>query len=149
MQRRTYSAKPSDVVRNWHLVDAEGVTLGRLASRVARILQGKHKPMYTAHIDTGDFVIVVNAKKVRLTGRKMDQKVYHKYTGWAGGLKETTVRTMLEKKPTDVIRLAIRRMMPKTKLGRHMLTKLKISAGPDHRHQAQQPTPLDIANYRG
>ena len=149
MQRRTYSAKPSDVVRSWHLIDAEGVVLGRLASRVARILQGKHKPMYTPHIDTGDFVVVVNAKKVRLTGRKMDQKVYRRYTGWAGGLRETTVQDMLAKKPAEVIRLAVRRMMPKTKLGRKMLTKLKISGGPDHRHEAQQPVELDIVKFCG
>jgi large subunit ribosomal protein L13 len=149
MQRRTYSAKPSEVVRKWHLVDAEGVPLGRLASRVARILQGKHKPTYTTHIDTGDFVVVINAKKVGLTGRKKDQKVYVRYTGWVGGQRETKVADMLERKPTEVVRLAVRRMMPKSTLGRHMLSKLKISAGPEHRHGAQQPVELDITKFQG
>ena len=149
MLRRTYSAKPSEVERAWHLVDAEGQTLGRLASRIARILMGKHKPMYTPHIDTGDFVVVVNAERVHLSGRKMDQKVYHTYTGWAGGLYETPVRTMLEKKPERVIYLAVRRMLPKTKLGRHMLKKLKIYAGPEHPHSAQKPEALAIEKFRG
>ena len=149
MQRRTYSAKPSDVNQEWHLVDAEGQALGRIASRIARILMGKHKPMYTPHIDTGDFVVVVNAERVMLTGRKMDQKVYHHYTGWAGGLKETTVRTMLEKKPEQVVRLAVRRMLPKTKLGRQMIRKLKIYAGPEHPHGAQKPEALAIEEFRG
>ena len=145
MQRRTYSAKPGEIEQAWHLVDAEGVVLGRLASRVARILQGKHRPIYTPHVDTGEFVIVVNAKKIRLTGRKKDQKVYRRYTGWVGGLRETPVREMLDKKPEEVVRLAVRRMMPKTKLGRHMLTKLKIYAGPEHPHAAQQPQPLELS----
>ena len=149
MQRRTYSAKPAEIHRGWHLIDAEGVVLGRLAARTARILQGKHRPIYTPHIDTGEFVVVVNAEKVRLTGRKMEQKVYHKYTGWAGGLKETTVEEMFAKHPEDVIRLAVRRMLPKTTLGRHMLKKLKIYAGPNHPHEAQQPEPLDIESYIG
>jgi large subunit ribosomal protein L13 len=149
MPRRTYSAKPSEVQQGWHLVDAEGLVLGRMASRIARILQGKHRPIYTPHVDTGEFVIVVNAEKVRLTGKKMDQKVYHHYTGWAGGRRETTVRDKLEKKPAEVIRLAVRRMMPKTKLGRRMLKKLKIYAGPDHPHEAQRPEPLDIPSFRG
>ena len=139
MQRRTYSAKPSEVQQGWYLVDAEGVALGRLASRVARILQGKHRPIYTPHIDTGEFVVVVNAKKVLLTGKKREQKVYHHYTGWVGGLRETTFEEKMEKKPTEVIRLAVRRMLPKTKLGRHMGTKLKIYAGPEHPHEAQKP----------
>ncbi len=149
MLRRTYSAKPSEVEQGWHLVDAEGLALGRIASRIARILQGKHRPIYTPHVDTGEFVVVVNAEKVLLTGRKKDQKVYHHYTGWAGGLRETTVRSMLEKKPTQVITLAVRRMMPKTKLGRRMFKKLKVYAGPDHRHEAQNPRPLDIAAFKG
>jgi len=149
MLRRTYTAKPSELTKAWHLVDAENVVLGRMASRLARILQGKHRPEYTPHIDTGDFVVVVNAKKVRLTGRKLDQKVYRRYTGWVGGLKETSVREMLERKPEEVIRLAVRRMLPKTSLGRNMLKKLKIYAGPDHRHEAQRPVPLDIVKFRG
>ena len=149
MQTRTYSAKPSEITQAWHHVDAEGVVLGRMASRIARILQGKHKPMYTPHLDTGDFVIVTNAEKVHLTGKKMDQKVYHYYTGWAGGLRETQVRDMIEKKPEQVIRLAVRRMLPKTNLGRLMLRKLKVYAGTDHPHAAQQPQPLDIEKFRG
>ena len=149
MPRRTFSAKPQEVQQGWHLVDAEGLVLGRMASRIARILQGKHRPIYTPHVDTGEFVIVVNADKVRLTGKKMDQKVYHHHTGWAGGLRETTVRDKLEKKPAEVIRLAVRRMMPKTKLGRRMLKKLKIYAGADHPHEAQCPQPLDIPSFRG
>jgi large subunit ribosomal protein L13 len=149
MQTRTYSAKPSEITQAWHHVDAEGVVLGRMASRIARILQGKHKPMYTPHMDTGDFVVVTNAEKVRLTGKKMDQKVYHHYTGWAGGLRETEIREMLEKKPEQVVRLAVRRMLPKTNLGRLMLRKLKVFAGNDHPHAAQQPKPLDIEKFKG
>ena len=149
MRSRTYSAKPSEVERGWLLVDAEGVALGRMASRIARILQGKHRPIYTPHIDTGEFVVVVNAEKILLTGKKMDQKVYHRYTGWAGGLKETTVRTMLERKPTEVVRLAVRRMLPKTKMGRRMIKKLKIYAGNEHPHEAQDPKPLDIKEFIG
>jgi large subunit ribosomal protein L13 len=149
MRSRTYSAKPGEVERGWHLVDAEAVPLGRMAARIARILQGKHRPVYTPHIDTGEFVIVVNAEKILLTGRKMDQKVYHHYTGWAGGLKETTVRTMLQKKPAEVVRLAVRRMMPKTKMGRRMLKKLKIYAGTEHPHEAQGPKPLEIREFIG
>ena len=149
MRSRTYSAKPNEVERGWLLVDAEGVVLGRMASRIARILQGKHRPIYTPHIDTGEFVVVVNAEKVLLTGKKMDQKVYHRYTGWAGGLKETTVRTMLERKPTEIVRLAVRRMLPKTKMGRRMMKKLKIYAGNEHPHEAQDPKPLDIKEFIG
>ena len=149
MLRRTYSAKPHEVQRSWHLVDAEGVALGRMASRIARILQGKHRPIYTPHVDTGDFVVVTNAKKVLLTGKKKEQKVYHHYTGWAGGLKETSVETMLAKKPTEVVRLSVKRMLPKTKLGRHMLKKLKVYEGPEHPHEAQCPEPLDITSFRG
>ena len=149
MQRRTYSAKPSDVKQEWHLVDAEGLALGRIASRIARILMGKHKPMYTPHLDTGDYVIVVNAERVHLSGKKFDQKVYYHYTGWAGGLKETSVREMLAKKPEKVIHLAVRRMLPKSKLGRQMIKKLKIYAGSEHPHGAQMPAALAIENFRG
>lgn len=149
MQRRTYSAKPSEIKREWHVIDAEGLVLGRIASRISRILQGKHRPEYTPHVDTGDFVVVVNAEKVHLSGRKTEQKTYRYYTGWAGGLRETPVKEMLAKKPANVIRLAVRRMMPKTKLGRQMLTKLKVYAGPDHPHAAQKPTALDIENFKG
>ena len=149
MQRRTFSAKPSDLNQEWHLVDAEGLALGRIASRIARILMGKHKPTYTPHLDTGDYVVVVNAERVLLTGRKMDQKVYHHYTGWAGGLRETEIRDLMEKKPEQVVRLAVRRMLPKTNLGRLMLRKLKVYAGTDHPHAAQQPKTLDIEKFRG
>ena len=149
MTRRTFSAKPHEVQRSWHLVDAEGVVLGRMASRISRILQGKHRPIYTPHVDTGDFVVVVNAEKVLLTGKKMEQKVYHHYTGWVGGLKETSVKEILKKKPAEVVRRAVRRMLPKTKLGRRMGKKLKIYVGPDHPHEAQRPEPLDIASFRG
>jgi large subunit ribosomal protein L13 len=149
MRSRTYSAKPGEIDRGWHLVDAEAVPLGRMASRIARILQGKHRPVYTPHIDTGEFVVVINAKQVLLTGRKKDQKVYHKYTGWAGGLREIKIRDVLEKKPEDVVRLAVRRMMPKTKMGRHMLKKLKIYPGAEHPHEAQNPQPLDIGEFIG
>jgi large subunit ribosomal protein L13 len=149
MQTRTYSAKPSEITHAWHHVDAEGVVLGRMASRIARILQGKHKPTYTPHLDTGDFVVVTNAEKVHLTGKKMDQKVYHHYTGWAGGLRETEIRDLMEKKPEQVIRLAVRRMLPKTNLGRLMLRKLKVYAGTDHPHAAQQPETLDIEKFKG
>ena len=149
MRSRTYSAKPNEVDRGWHLVDAEAVPLGRMAARIARILQGKHRPIYTPHIDTGEFVVVINAKNVLLTGRKMDQKVYHKYTGWAGGRRETSVRDMLAKKPEEVVTLAVRRMLPKTTLGRHMLKKLKIYAGAEHPHEAQNPQPLDIGEFIG
>jgi large subunit ribosomal protein L13 len=147
MRSRTYSAKPGEIEQGWHLVDAEAIPLGRMASRIARILQGKHRPIYTPHIDTGEFVVVVNAEKVQLTGRKIDQKVYHRVTGWVGGRRETTVREMLEKKPDEVIRLAVRRMMPKTSLGRHMLKKLKIYAGAKHPHEAQNPKLLDIREF--
>jgi len=149
MQTRTYSAKPSEITQAWHHVDAEGVVLGRMASRIARILMGKHKPQYTPHLDTGDFVVVTNAEKVHLTGKKMDQKVYHHYTGWVGGLREVSIRDMLSKKPEQVVRLAVRRMLPKTNLGRLMLRKLKVYAGTDHPHAAQKPEPLDIAKFRG
>ena len=147
--RATQSARPADVERSWFVVDASDQVLGRLATRIAMVLRGKHKPIFTPHVDTGDFVVVVNAEKVRLTGRKMDQKVYRRYTGWAGGLKETPVREMLARKPAEVVRLAVRRMLPKTTLGRNMLKKLKIYAGPEHRHEAQRPQPLDIESFRG
>jgi len=124
------------------VVDATGQTLGRLASRVATVLRGKHKPVYSPSIDTGDHVIVINADKIHVTGRKLDQKIYYRYSGYPGGLKETTLRNMLDKRPTRVIRLAVRGMLPKNRLGRQMLKKLKIYAGSDHPHAAQQPKPL-------
>ena len=141
---KTYMAKPSDVTRRWWLVDADGMVLGRLAVEVARILMGKHRPTYTPHIDTGDFVVVVNAEKIALTGRKAAQKNYYRHTGYPGGLVVTSYKRMQASKPEDVIRLAVRRMLPKTKLGRNMFSKLKVHRGPDHPHTAQQPESLEL-----
>lgn len=141
---RTYSAKPGEVERHWYVLDAKGQSLGRLASRAAAILRGKHKPQYTPHIDTGDFVIVVNAEQVRLTGRKLDQKVYYRHTGYPGGLKETTARELLRTRPERMIELAVRGMIPRHSLGRRQMLKLKVYRGADHPHQAQQPKPLAL-----
>jgi len=141
---RTYVAKKETVKQEWLLVDASDKILGRLATRLATILQGKHKPTYTPHVDTGDFVVVINAKRVGVTGRKREQKMYKRYSGYPGGLKEVTLQRMLDEKPTEVIRLAVRRMLPKSKLGRHMLKKLKVYAGPDHPHEAQAPVAVDM-----
>jgi large subunit ribosomal protein L13 len=132
------------VERDWHLVDAADQVVGRLAAVLARILTGKHRPEYTPHIDTGEFVVVVNAEKVRFTGKKMDTKVYQWFTGYPGGRKVRTAKEMLAKKPATILREAVRRMMPKNKLARHQLAKLKIYAGPNHPHQAQQPKPLKL-----
>jgi len=142
---RTMSIKASDVTRRWHLVDAEGKVLGRLASRVARVLTGKHRTDYTPHVDCGDFVVIVNAARVKLTGRKMDQKQYFKYSDYPKGLKVRTIREVLEKHPGDVVRLAIRRMLPKTRLGRKMIRKLKVYGGADHPHAAQRLAPLVLS----
>ena len=142
--QKTYVAKPSTIEQKWYLVDADGKTLGRLATRIARILMGKHKPTYTPHIDTGDFVVVVNAEKIHITGRKLEQKSYQRYSGYPGGLKIIPMAEMLEKHPDRVLREAVRRMLPKTKLGRHMLSKLKIYAGADHPHEAQMPEPIEL-----
>ncbi len=139
---KTYFVKPEEVKREWWVVDAEGQTLGRLASRVATILRGKHKPYYTPHVDCGDYVIVVNAEKIRVTGRKLDQKIYYRHSGYPGGLYQRTLREMLQKHPERVIELAVKRMLPKNRLGRKMFKKLKVYAGPNHPHQAQQPKPL-------
>ncbi len=141
---KTYMAKPSEIERRWFLVDAEGKVLGRLAVEVARILMGKHKPAYTPHIDTGDFVVVVQAEKVELTGKKAEKKEYFHYTGYPGGLVKTPFRRMHERNPEEVVRLAVRRMLPKTKLGRHMFQKLKVYSGADHPHSAQQPVELEL-----
>ncbi|MGD8245112.1 MAG: 50S ribosomal protein L13 [Anaerolineae bacterium] len=142
--KRTYVTKPEDIQRNWYVVDASGQTLGRLASEIARIVRGKHKPIYSPSVDVGDFVIVINAEKVHVTGRKMDQKVYYRHSGYPGGLKEVSLRRMLEEHPTRVIEHAVRGMLPKTKLGQKMIKKLKVYAGSEHPHQAQQPEPLDL-----
>jgi len=137
-------AKKEEVERKWWLVDAQGQVLGRLASKIAHILQGKHKPTYTAHVDTGDFVVVVNAEKIVLTGKKLTQKKYKHYSGYPGGLKEVPAEEVLKRKPTELLHLAVRRMLPKNKLGRKMFTKLKIYVGGEHPHQAQRPEPLSL-----
>ncbi len=141
---RTYSARAGEVERRWFVVDAEGHTPGRLASQLALVLQGKNKPVYTRHIDTGDFVVVVNAGKMVYTGSKTDQKTYHRHSGYPGGQKTTTLRVLTERHPDRVLRSAVWGMLPKTSLGKAMLRKLKIYPGPAHPHSAQQPEPLDI-----
>src|ERR1700755_786947 len=142
---KTYVARPSDRERNWLLVDANGKTLGRLATHIADALRGKRKPVYTPHIDTGDFVIVVNAEKISVTGQKRSEKMDYRHSGYPGGLKSRTLNDMLERRPEEVIRLAVKGMLPKNRLARKQLTKLKGSAGPDHPHAAQQPQPREIA----
>ncbi|RII31003.1 MAG: 50S ribosomal protein L13 [Geobacter sp.] len=141
---KTEVAKIENVKRDWYLVDAQDVVLGRLASTVANILRGKNKAIYTPSVDTGDFVIVVNAEKIALTGRKLSDKIYYSHSGFPGGLKEITAEKLLEKKPSDVIKKAVKGMLPKNKLSRHMLNKLKIYAGSSHPHEAQQPKNLVI-----
>ena len=141
---KSYMARPREVERNWYLIDAEGQTLGRLATEIARLLRGKNKAQYTPHVDTGDFVVVVNAEKVVVTGRKAEQKVYYRHTGYPGGLRETSYEVMLGRKPTEILRKAVRGMMPKTRLGRQQLRKLKIYAGPEHPHKAQNPQPYEV-----
>jgi large subunit ribosomal protein L13 len=141
---KTFQAKKEEVDHQWYLVDADGKILGRLAARLATILRGKHKPIYTPHVDTGDCVVVVNAKKIALTGKKMKDKIYYHYTGYPGGIRETSAEKLLAKKPTEMIRVAVKGMLPKNSLGREMLRKLKIYAGPSHPHEAQKPTPLEI-----
>ncbi|MBA2441037.1 MAG: 50S ribosomal protein L13 [Rubrobacter sp.] len=135
---------PNAVERKWYVIDAEGHTPGRLATEVARLLRGKTKPQYTPHIDTGDFVVLVNADKVVVSGKKAEQKVYRRYTGYPGGLKETSYEEMMSRKPTEIMRKAVAGMMPKTRLARRQLKKLKIYAGPEHRHEAQQPEPYEV-----
>jgi len=141
---RTESTKPAQVRREWYLVDAQGKTLGRLASEVARHLRGKHKVEYTPHVDTGDYIVVVNAEKVRVTGNKLQHKLYHHHTGYIGSLKSISLGKLLDKAPERVINHAVKGMLPRNPLGRAMLKKLRVYAGPQHRHQAQQPRPLDI-----
>jgi large subunit ribosomal protein L13 len=141
---RTFTAKTAQIKRDWYVVDAENQTLGRLAARIAPILKGKHKPTYTPHLDCGDFVIVVNADKVRVTGRKLDQKYYYRYSGYPGGLKSISLRDQLARHPERVIEAAVKGMLPKNSLGRQMFKKLKVYAGDAHPHQAQQPKPLEF-----
>ena len=141
---KTYMAKAEDVQRKWYVVDAEGATLGRLASQVASVLRGKNKPIFTPHVDTGDYVIILNADKVVLTGKKLDQKVYYHHSGYAGGLKETVYRRLLSEKPEFAVKHAIVGMLPKGPLGRKMAKKLKVYAGANHDHAAQNPEKLEI-----
>ena len=140
---KTYSAKPGEVTREWYLVDADGKTLGRLATQIADTLRGKRKPQYTPHVDTGDFVVVVNAEKIQVTGNKLDQKRYYRHSGYPGGLRSRTLRDQLERRPTEVLRSAVKGMLPKNRLARQQITKLKIYAGPEHPHEAQNPKPLE------
>lgn len=141
---KSFMASPSNIERKWYVVDATGHTLGRLSSEIASILRGKNKPTFTPHIDTGDYVIVVNADKIQVTGKKLDQKVYYNHSDYVGGMKETTLREKMAKKPEDVIYLAVKGMLPKGPLGREMITKLHVYAGADHKHQAQKPEVLEI-----
>ena len=141
---KTYVATPTDRDRAWVVVDAEGKTLGRLATHLADILRGKHKPTYTPHIDTGDFVVVINAEKIAVTGNKRAEKRYYRHSGYPGGLRSRTLEEMLARRPEEVIRLAVKGMVPRTRLGRKQLTKLKVYAGPDHPHAAQKPETLEI-----
>ncbi|MDO4519688.1 MAG: 50S ribosomal protein L13 [Eubacteriales bacterium] len=139
---QTYMANPDKIERKWYVVDAEGCTLGRLASGVASVLRGKNKPQFTPHVDTGDYVVVVNADKIKVTGKKLDQKIYYNHSDYVGGFKETTLKEMLAKKPEKVIELAVKGMLPKGPLGRQMITKLHVYAGPEHNHAAQKPEAL-------
>ena len=139
---KTYMANPDKIERKWYVVDAEGQTLGRLAAEVAKVLRGKNKPIYTPHIDTGDYVIVVNADKVKVTGKKLDQKIYYRHSDYVGGMKEFTLREMMDRKPERVIELAVKGMLPKGPLGRAMIKKLHVYAGPEHDHAAQKPEVL-------
>ncbi len=141
---KTWSAKPGEIERRWYLVDAEGRTLGRLATRIADTLRGKGKPEFTPHVDTGDFVVVVNAAKIAVTGNKLDDKVYYRHSGYPGGLKKRTLRQELDRRPEEVLRRAVKGMLPRNRLARAQLKKLKIYAGPDHPHAAQAPEPLDL-----
>ena len=139
---KTFMANPAKIERKWYVVDATGMTLGRLASEVAKVLRGKNKPVFTPHEDTGDYVIITNAEKVKVTGKKLDQKIYYHHSDYVGGMKETTLREMLNKKPEKVVELAVKGMLPKGPLGRQMMTKLHVYTGAEHNHQAQKPETL-------
>lgn len=141
---KSYMASPSTIERKWYVVDATGHTLGRLASEVANVLRGKNKPIYTPHIDTGDYVIIVNAEKIKVTGKKLDQKIYYNHSDYVGGMKETKLKDMLAKKPEYVLNHAVKGMLPKGPLGRQMMSKLHVYAGPEHAHAAQKPEVLEI-----
>jgi large subunit ribosomal protein L13 len=142
---KTWTAKTHEIERRWYVVDAEGQTLGRLATRIADTLRGKRKPEYTPHIDTGDFVVVVNADKIAVTGKKLEQKIYYRHSGYPGGLRERTLREELDRRPTEVLRKAVKGMLPRNRLARQQITKLKIYAGPTHPHEAQAPKPLEVS----
>ena len=141
---KSFMASPATIERKWYVIDAQGQTLGRLSSEIAKILRGKNKPTFTPHIDTGDNVIVINAEKIKVTGKKMDQKIYYNHSDYPGGMRETTLKEMLDKKPTDVITLAVKGMLPKGPLGRTMIEKLHVYAGAEHPHAAQKPEALEI-----
>ena len=141
---KTFMASPATIDRKWYVVDAEGKTLGRLASEVAKVLRGKNKAIFTPHIDTGDYVIVINAEKIAVTGKKLDQKIYYHHSDYVGGMKETTLKEKLAKKPEEVIELAVKGMLPKNALGREMIKKLKVYSGAEHEHAAQKPEKLEI-----
>ncbi|MDP8911376.1 MAG: 50S ribosomal protein L13 [Actinomycetota bacterium] len=143
---KSYMARPLEVERKWYVVDADGRNLGRLATQIAVTLRGKNKPQYTPHVDTGDFVVVVNAEKVAVTGNKLEQKLYHRHSGYPGGLRSRTLRQQLDRQPAEVLRKAVKGMLPRNRLGRAQLGKLKIYAGPEHPHQAQAPKPLPLAD---
>ena len=141
---KTFSAKPAEVRRDWFVVDATGKTLGRLSTEIAHRLRGKHKPEYTPHVDTGDYIVVVNAEKIRVTGNKLKDKMYHRHTGYIGNLKSTNLEKLLEEHPERALQQAVKGMLPRGPLGRRMLTKLRVFAGPEHDHAAQQPIPLEV-----
>jgi large subunit ribosomal protein L13 len=141
---KTYNAKPGEIARDWYVVDAEGQTLGRLATQIADVLRGKRKAAYTPHTDTGDFVVVVNAEKIQVTGQKLDQKIYYRHSGFPGGLKERTLREQLKRRPTEVLRKAVKGMLPRNKLAAAQIGKLKIYEGPEHPHEAQAPKPFEL-----
>jgi len=141
---KTFSAKPAEVRRDWYVVDATGKTLGRLSTEIARRLRGKHKPEYTPHVDTGDYIVVVNAEKIRVTGNKLKDKMYYHHTGYIGNLKSANLQKLLDEAPERALQFAVKGMLPKGPLGRKMLSKLRVFAGPEHTHAAQQPVPLDV-----
>jgi large subunit ribosomal protein L13 len=142
---KTYSAKPREISQSWYLIDADARTLGRMATQIADLLRGKGKPQYTPHVDSGDFVVVVNAEKVHVTGKKLEQKIYYRHSGYPGGLKERTLAEQLARRPEEVLRLAVKGMLPRNRLAAAQLRKLKIYAGPEHPHEAQNPIPLEIS----
>ena len=142
--QKTWNAKPGELERRWYLIDADGKTLGRLATQIADLLRGKGKPEYTPHVDSGDFIVVVNAEKIAVTGKKLDTKIYYRHSGYPGGLKQRTLREQLQRRPTEVLRKAVKGMLPKNRLANRQIVKLKIYVGPNHPHEAQNPSPLEL-----